>query len=165
MSDYVGRNLLRLMADRGLSIHQIAEQTGLDERTIRGISSGANKPHARSLHRLAEGLGVSVEEFFVDPTRLLCRRFDRQTNPIIEEVVESHRDLFAGWSEADFDELHSRVGAGGPLTFEGTLTTVGRMNRKRELHEKLDVLLESSQAEAISGIVSVLYEQILAEKG
>jgi transcriptional regulator with XRE-family HTH domain len=164
MSEYVGGNLLRLMAGQGLSIRQVAEKTGLDERTIRGILGGANKPRARSLHCLAAGLGVAVEEFFVDPTQLLYRRFDRQTNPVVEEVIEAHRELFTGWGEADFDELHSRVGAGGPLTFAGTLAAVRQMNRKRELHQKLDLLLESSQAEAISAVVDVLHEQIVVSK-
>lgn len=161
MSDYARENLLRLMAQRGLSIHQVAESTALDERTIRGILGGANKPHARTLHRLAEGLGVEVDEFFLDPTQLLYRRFDRRTNPMVGEVLQSHRELFDGWSEADFDELHSRVGAGGPLTREGTLVAVGQMNHKRKLHEKLDVLLESSQAETIGGIIELICKQVV----
>jgi len=164
MSDYAGKNLLRLMAGSGLSIQQVAEKTGLDERTIRGILGGTSKPHARTLHRLAEGLGAPVDEFFLDPAQLLYRRFDRQANPVVEEVLQAHRELFTGWAEADFDELHSRVGGGGPLTFEGALSAVRQMNRKRELHEKLDLLLESSQAELIGGIMEVLYDQIVVEK-
>jgi transcriptional regulator with XRE-family HTH domain len=166
MSDFARENLERLLAAAGLSIHQAAEQTGVDERTIRGILGGKKrkKPHARTLHRLAEGLGVSVEEFFVDPSQLLYRRFDRRTNPMVEEVLESQPELFAGWSEADFDELHSRVGAGGPLTREGAITAVRHMNRKRQLHEKLDLLLESSHAKLIGGIVELLHEQVVVNR-
>ena len=89
MSDHAGENLLRLMARAKLSIQEVVEATGVDQRTIRGIASGANKPHARTLHRLAEGLGVSVDEFFVDPAQLLYRRFDRHTNPLVEELLQS----------------------------------------------------------------------------
>ena len=161
MPDHARENLLRLMAAGGLSVRQVAEQTGLDERTIRGILGGGNKPHAQTLHHLAEGLGVKVDEFFVDPAQLLYRRFDRQTNPLVAEVLETHRDLFDGWTEADFDELHSRVGTGGALTAEGALQAVRRMNYKRELHEKLDLLLESSQADVAAGVLNVLYEKIV----
>ncbi|MBN2476893.1 MAG: helix-turn-helix transcriptional regulator [Pirellulales bacterium] len=164
MSDHAADNLSRLMADQGLSIHQAARQTGVDERTIRAILGG-NKPHARTLNRLAKGLDVRVDEFYVDPSQLLYRRFDRRTNPVIEEVMETHKGLFAGWGEADFDELHSRMGTGGVLTFEGALAAVRQMNRKRELHEKLDVLLESSRAEDIGGIVDVLYGQVVVQDG
>jgi transcriptional regulator with XRE-family HTH domain len=160
MSQYASENLLRLMADRGLSIHQAARSTGLDERTIRAVLRGGSRPHARTLHRLAAGLGVKVDEFFVDPVQLLYRRFDRQTNPLVEEVLETHQELFAGWTEADFDELHSRVGAGGSLTREGTLQAVRHMNRKRQLHDRLDLLLETSHAKLAGNIIDTLYEEI-----
>ncbi len=104
---------------------------------------------------------MKVDEFFVDPAQLLYRCFDRQTNPLVAEVIETHGELFAGWTQADFDELHSRVGTGGPLTVEGALTAVRHMNQKRELHEKLDLLLESSQAEVAADILKVLYDKIV----
>ena len=165
MSDHARENLLRLMAAGGWSVRRVADQTGLDERTIRGILSGGNKPHPQTLHRLADGLGVKMDEFFVDPAQLLYRRFDRETNPVVAEVIETHGKLFEGWTEADFDELHSRVGTGGALTVEGTLKAVGHMNHKRELHEKLDLLLESSHAEVAAGVLDVLYEKIVVGSG
>jgi len=163
MPDYAGDNLARLMAAAGLSIGEIAEKTGLDQRTIRGILTGTNKPQARTLHRLAAGLGVSVDEFFVDPAQLLYRRFDRRTNPVVEEVIRTRGELFADWGAADFDELNSRVGAGGALTREGALAAVHQMNRKRELHEKLDLVLESSHAELVGGMIDLAYEQVVVD--
>ncbi len=159
MTDYTQENLLRLMAAAGLSVEQVTEKTGVDKRTIRAILNASHRPHPRTLHRLAEGLGVSIDEFFVDPSRLLYRRFDRQTNPVIAEVVESHGELFAQWTEADFDELHSRVASGGPLLADGALAAVQAMNRKRALMEKLAVLLETGYAELIAGIIELFYGQ------
>jgi transcriptional regulator with XRE-family HTH domain len=159
MNDHTRENLLRLMATVGLSVRGVAEQTSLDERTIRGILNGGNKPHAQTLHRLAKGLGVKVDEFFVDPAQLLYRRFDRHTNPVVAEVIETHGELVDGWTEADFDELHSRVGTGGSFTVHGALASIQQMNQKHELHDKLDLLLESSQAEVAAGILNVLYEK------
>ncbi|MEN6459562.1 MAG: helix-turn-helix transcriptional regulator [Thermoguttaceae bacterium] len=159
MPTYARENLLRLMAEKGLSARDVACQTGLDERTIRGIASGGHKPHAGTLHRLALGLGVKVDEFFVDPAQLLYRRFDRHTNPVVAAVLEDQPGLFDGWTEADFDELHSRVGAGGALTVEGALVAVQQMNRRRLLHDELDLILESSHAELAAGILNVIYEK------
>ena len=163
MPDYTRENLLRLMADGGLSIHQVAGQTGLDQRTIRGLLARENKPRARTIHRLAQGLGVPVEEFFIDPAQLLYRHFDRhfdrQTNPVVEEVLQDRPELFTGWTEADFDELYSRVGAGGGLTREGAVAAAEGMNHKRELHRKLDLLLESSHADVIGGMIDAAYER------
>lgn len=165
MSDHTRENLLRLIAAGGLSVRGVAERTGLDERTIRGILVGGNKPHVQTLHRLAQGLGVKVDEFFVDPAQLLYRRFDRHTNPMVAEVIETHGELFDGWTEADFDELHSRVGTGGSLTAKGALVAVRHMNQKRDLHEKLDLLLESSHAELAADILDVLYEKVVVGRG
>jgi hypothetical protein len=109
-------------------------------------------------------LEVSSDEFFVDPAQLLYRRFDRETNPVVEEVIEAHPEVFADWSAAEFDELHSRVGAGGALTVEGTLTAACEMNAKRQLHEKFTVLLESSQADVIARIIEVMYENVVEEE-
>ena len=164
MPEHAGKNLLRLMASARLSLGEVAERTGVDPRTIRGITNGGHNPRPRTLRRLADGLGVSVDEFFVDPARLLYRRFDRQTNPLVEEVLQDHRELFEGWREADFDELHSRVGAGGALTCAGALAAVKRMNRKRDLHDKLDVLLESNHAQTIGGILDLMYGQAVENK-
>lgn len=164
MSHRVAENLKRLLAAVGLSIAEAAAATGLDERTIRGILRGTNRPHTRTLRRLADGLGVKVDELFVDPAQLLYRCFDRQTNPMVDQVVETHPELFEGWTEAEFDELHSRVGTGGPLTAEGALAAVEQMNLKRHLHEKLDLLLETSQANTVRRILEVMYEQVALEE-
>jgi transcriptional regulator with XRE-family HTH domain len=163
MSAHARENLSRLMAARGLTVCGVAEQTGLHLRTVRGILRGRQRPHARTLQQLAEGLGVAVDEFFVDPAQLLYRRFDRQTNPVVAEVIDEHQELFRGWTEAHFDELHSRVGTGGALTREGALAAVHLMNRRRELHDKLDLLLESSHAEVAAGILNLLYEKIVVK--
>ncbi len=159
MTSYARENLLRLMAAAGLSQRQVVEQTGLNARTVRGIIRGGHKPHARTLHRLSKGLGVKVDEFFVDPAKLLYRRFDRRTNPVVAKVVEEHRELFHNWTEADFDELHSRAGEGDTLTVKGILAAVRHMNRKRELHEKFDILLESAHAEIAAGVLNVFYQE------
>ena len=58
--------------------------------------------------------------------------------------------------------MNSTAGwAGGSLTAEGALAAVSQMNQKRELHEKLDLFLESSQAEVAAGILNVLYEKVV----
>jgi transcriptional regulator with XRE-family HTH domain len=161
MSDHVHENLHRLMAERGWSAREVAGRSGLDGRTIRGILRGTNRPRAATLHRLAEGLGVKVEELFLDPALLLHRRFDRATNPAVEQLVDEQPELFAGWSERDFDELHSRVGAGGPLSAEGARQAAEHINRKRELHHKLDLILESSQSRTVGGVIELLYDQVI----
>ena len=165
MADYTGNNLRRLMAVHGWTTDQVAAQTGLDRRTIKAILDGRHKSHPRTIKRLADGLGVAVDEFFVDPSQLLYRQFDRGTNPAVDELLASRPELFADWTSADFEELHSRVGTGGPLTVEGVREAATRMNLHRETHEKMAVLLESSQADVVRGIVDLLYAQVVVKPG
>lgn len=161
MSAPLAENLARLLADRGWSVADLARHSAVDGRTIRGLLAGRKQPHARTLRRLADGLGVCPDEFFLDPAALLYRHFDRRTNPAVQEVVAAHPEVFDGWTEAEFDELHSRVGTGGALTREGALAAAKRMNQRRELVEKLAVLLETDQAEVIAGMIDLLYAKIL----
>jgi transcriptional regulator with XRE-family HTH domain len=162
MAECAPENLRRLMSQRGLTIDEVAQMSGLDQRTVKAVLDGTNRPHPKTVYQLAEGLAVSADEFFVDPSQLLYRCLDRQTNPVVAELVEESGALFQGWTSADFDELHSRVGTGGPLTMEGARAAVEAMNRNRGLHEKLSLLLESSQADLIRGIVEMMYEKVVA---
>ncbi len=154
----VSENLWRLMADRLLTTDQLAERSRVDKRTIRAILDRRNRPRPRTIGRLAEALGVPTGELLVEPARRTYRStFDQATNPLVEQVIESHPEVFAQWTDADYEELHSRMGTGGALTADGALEAARTMNAKRELHEKLEVLLETGQAEVIAGIVELMY--------
>lgn len=158
-------NVRRLMARSGMTLQQVVAAAGLNERTIKAILSGRSKPHARTLHRLADGLGVAADELFQNPSLLTHRLFDQRTNPVVQEVIDSRPHLFEGWTQADFEELYSRFGTGGALTASGTAQVVVAMNRKREVHQKVALLLESGEAEFLSGVVDLLYQKIIVPRG
>ena len=160
-SNQFAANLHRILARQGRTFAEVVERTGVDERTIRAILAGKHKPQARTLHKLATGLQVEADEFFQDPSLLAYRAFDRATNPLVDEIVENHPQLFAGWSQGDFDELYSRVGAGGALTAEGTREAVEQMNRKHDLLRKVALLLETGEADVLAGIIELLYKRVV----
>lgn len=97
----VALNVRRLMARSGLTLEQVIAATGLSERTVKALVAGTSKPHARTLHRLAEGLGVSVDELFQNASLLAHRLFDRRANPAVDELIGSQPGWFDGWREAD----------------------------------------------------------------
>ncbi len=156
-----GRNLHELMARFGLTVRSLAERSRLDERTIRGIlNHEIGRPHARTLNKLAAGLGVEVRELF-DAEVQHRRQFDRATNPVVAEAIQQRPEVFEGWQEPDFDELYSQFGAGGELTLSGALESAKAMNRKREVMTKLAVVLESSEAELMSQIVEAFFQRVV----
>ncbi len=155
-----GANIRRLMARLDMTLHDVVEATGLDHRTIRSIVDGVSRPHARTLHKLAEGLGVSTDELFQDPYQAGQALFDRATNPVVAEVIEAHPDLFTHWTPNDFDELFSRMAVGGELTKEGTLVAAKEMNVRQELMYQVAVILESDRANLMREFTSMLFRQV-----
>ena len=81
----------------------------------------------------------------------------------MEGIVSNRPELFEGWTEADFDELYSRFGTGGALTTSAA-EIVMAMNRQRDVHQKVALLLESSEAQLLSGLVDLLYQKIIVAK-
>jgi transcriptional regulator with XRE-family HTH domain len=156
----IATNVRRVMAREGFTYGDVVEATGLDERTVRGLVRGANNPHARTLHKFAQGLGISIDELF-QPVALRARQaFDRATNPLVQEVVGANADLFSAWSPADFDELYSQFGHGGPLSEEGVRAAAEAINAKRTLLRKVAVILESSESELLADFVKLLYRRV-----
>ena len=153
-------NLRRLMARQGVSLDELAGDSGVDRRTIAGVLHGKKRPHSRTLHRLAEALSVPADEFCQDPSLLAHRAFNRQTNPLVDEIIAERPELFAEWREADFDELYSRFGTGGALTRSGAVAAAERMNRVRAVQEKVAFVLETHEAELLEQFVELLYRRI-----
>jgi len=147
------------MVRQGLTLLGVVEATGLDERTIRSILRGTTRPHARTLHKLATGLGIDADDLFVNPVEEAAR-FDRRANPAAAQIVRRHPELFAGWAPGDFEEYFSRVGVGGELTEAGALAYAAATNRRRELLTQVAVILESVESEHLSEIVDMLYRRV-----
>ena len=152
-------NVRRLMARDGLTYTDVVAATGLDERTVRGLLRGTGRPHARTLHRLAEGLGVSSDELFQPPVAS-ARQFDRATNSLVEIAVADHPATFDGWTEADFNELYSRFGTGGALSDAGVVAAAEAMNAKRTLLQQVSVILESGESDLLKNLVDLLYRRV-----
>jgi transcriptional regulator with XRE-family HTH domain len=160
----VAHNVRRLMARHGMTYDDVVEASGLDQRTVRGIARAEKNPHARTLQRLAAGFGVAVDELFIDGACLAVAGFDRATNPMVDQIVESYPELFDGWTTADFAELASRFGHGGGLTEEGALEAAETMNRKREVLARARVILESSDARLLEEFIKLLYERVKVDR-
>jgi transcriptional regulator with XRE-family HTH domain len=160
-----GTNIRRLMARLDMTLQDVVEATGLDERTLRSMVQGHTRPHARTLHRLASGLGVSTDELFQDPLSAGHAAFDRATNPAVVEVLDQYPACFVGWSTADFDELFSRMALGGELTSDGVLAAATAMNARREVLRQVAVLLETSEADLVREFIDLLYRRATDMEG
>ena len=155
-----GTNVRRLMARLDMTFDDVVQATGLDQRTVRSLLHGNTRPHARTLYKLAEGLGVATDVLFQDPYQAGRAAFDRATNPGVAEVMEARPELFEKWSQSDFDELFSRMGVGGQLTESGAVAAAEAINARRELLYQVQVILESSEADLMQAFVELLFRRI-----
>ncbi len=155
-----GANVRRLMARLDMTQQDVVDASGLDQRTVRSILQGVTRPHAHTLHKLAEGLGVAADELFQDPYQAGQAAFDRATNPAVADVVEARPELFEGWTQADFNELFSRMALGGALTESGVLASAEAMNARRQLLHQVAVILESGEAELMRDFVALLFRRV-----
>jgi transcriptional regulator with XRE-family HTH domain len=155
-----GANLRRLMARLDMTLAEVVDATGLDERTVRSMLHGDTRPHARTLHKLAEGLGIDTDELFQDPYRTGHWAFDKATNPQVALAIENRPELFADWTDADFAELYSRMAVGGELTEEGALAAATAMNARRELLYQVSVILETGDADVLREFIGILFRRV-----
>ena len=154
-----GANVRRVMVRLNMKLAEVVEATGLDERTVRSILRGTTRPHARTLHKLASGLGINPDELFRDP-RAQAAAFDRAANPAAARVIDAYPELFARWTPAEFEELFSRVAVGGELTEQGAVAAARAMNSRRELMKHVALILESGEAELLREFVDLLYRRV-----
>lgn len=164
------RNFLKLLERKGMSIKRLAQQTGVSLQTLRYWKrSGISYSRDERLEIVARVLGVGdpqalFEENLEPPTRVApagwpsdSSKLDLQTNPVVQYVLSDQPELFLGFEPADWDELYSLHGTGGPLTYDGVCEAARQVARKRELRRKFDALLETEHFESLAHLIDVLY--------
>jgi len=59
----LGRNLMRLCAERGKSLERVAYESGVSKGYIYDIAKGRGNPSVLILHRIASALEATVSRF------------------------------------------------------------------------------------------------------
>jgi transcriptional regulator with XRE-family HTH domain len=62
MRGLVGRNLLKIRLEKGLSQEELAARAGFNQHYISEMEAGKRNPTITSLYEIAEGLGVEPVE-------------------------------------------------------------------------------------------------------
>ena len=133
--------------------HLQAEIDGLPVENIEPVHQTRYAPSG--------SLSVLHSLFEQNPTYdSLTKQFDRQSNWIVQEVCEQSPELFADWSEEEWDELFSSFGVGGELNEHGVRVQADAINKKRNTIYQLQVVLETHLADAARNIIHSLYETV-----
>src|SRR5262245_50678684 len=78
---HLGRNIASLREARGHTQQQIAQVAGIPRATWANLESGSANPTLAVLIRVAQALGVRVEEL-IEPPRRLGRLYKADTLPV-----------------------------------------------------------------------------------
>lgn len=66
----IGKEIKRLREEKGMSIRQLADKTGVIYSSIPAIESGKTDIRVGTLIRIAKGLGVSPEEILIGAKKM-----------------------------------------------------------------------------------------------
>lgn len=182
--------LQSLCLSRGWDMGQLAREAGVSRTTLHHWQSRrTERPRLSTVFKLADALGVKPMQLMTGmvagPAREISANragiggepgpgpresermppgeatlFDRQTNWCVQEVCERFPELFAEWTEQEWDELFSSFGVGGELNEQGVREQVEAINQRRTILYELQVVLETHLAEAARGIIHSLYEAV-----
>jgi transcriptional regulator with XRE-family HTH domain len=62
MSEWLGLELQRIREERGLTVEELAEKSGISATTIRAVERGVREPHMDTVAKLAKPLGLTFDE-------------------------------------------------------------------------------------------------------
>ena len=167
-------NLLYLMRRDKIDYDQLEAKTikvsppGIPKnRLIQWVKQNAEQPTHNYREILARVFNIPNPQSLIDDDlQTVEREISAQTwqvkslNPVIDDVMASHPDIFRGWTERDFDWLRSIRGHGGALTQEGVLNFAHRHNIDRQILEKTRELLHSEKREVIHSVIMSLWESL-----
>ena len=112
------KNRIReIMQAQGMTIQKLANKSGVSRRTVQNIVNGMESCHMETMVKLAEALGVSLAEIFLEPYEQIVRygekseEADKAEIPGTMEIAEEHgaysvpadRETSEGFAEAIFN--------------------------------------------------------------
>ena len=95
MQDTLARKLRVLRAERGLTLREAEELTGVDKDTLSKIERGLRRPYDVTLSKLAKGYGVPVEELLEEPAPLA--EAPREAGPPEKSEEERRSGYLRSW--------------------------------------------------------------------
>jgi transcriptional regulator with XRE-family HTH domain len=104
MQDTLAWKLRVLRAERGLTLREAEELTGVDKDTLSKIERGLRRPYDVTLSKLAKGYGVPVEELLEEPVPLA--EAPREAGPPEKSEEERRSGYLRSWRAFVYKLVH-----------------------------------------------------------
>jgi transcriptional regulator with XRE-family HTH domain len=170
----VAEKIARLVAERGWNQDEFARRAGIHRTTARGILTHPERePRNQTLRQCADALNLTVHELVAVPLEKLLPRAraiagtpaappDFSSQPLLQTWLTRNPDRAALLTPAELEELLSLQGTGGPMTLPGVEHFVEIIERKRELHRRLEVIAGTEYLDLVEQVVELVYAKIRA---
>jgi hypothetical protein len=170
--------IARLVQERGWNQEEFARIARLNRHTARQILLPGPRRRLRNatVGACARALGLTVNELRTQPLERLLPRMaeghpangdsplrrlsEEATQPELRAWTERNPDRAARLTGAEADELLALQGSGGPLTAFGVESFVERLERRRNLIERVQVVAGTEYLDLLEQLVGLLYEKV-----
>ena len=107
----IGRRLRGARGERGLTLQQVAEASGLTRAFISQLERGETSASVSSLYRICSALGVELQELFEPPQSSLVRASERKASFLGGTGVVDY--LLTPESERRAELIETQIDPGG----------------------------------------------------
>lgn len=170
----IARRIRACCMERGWDEIELARRADVSRTTLYHLRLGKiRRPRITTLTALAEAFDLPLDHFlwghFEPPQPAVSSRsgasrdFDRSTNQAVRQVHEEHPQLFADWTDREWEELYSTFGVGGAMNEEGVIANATQINESRRTRRQLDVIMETHLREVAARVIESLYRMVIPE--
>jgi transcriptional regulator with XRE-family HTH domain len=170
--------IARLVQERGWNQEDLARAARLNRHTARQILLPGPRRRLRNatIGACARALGLTVNELRTQPLERLLPRmaegqpangdsplrrlYEQATQPELRAWTERNPDRAARLTGKEIDELLALQGNGGPLTAFGVESFVERLERRRNLVERVNAVAGTEYLDLLEQLVGLLYEKV-----
>lgn len=171
---HIARRIRACCMERGWDEIELARRADVSRTTLYHLRLGKiRRPRISTLTALAEAFELPLERFLwgqPEPPPPAAATpsgesqvFDRSTNRAVQQVHGNHPQLFAHWTDREWEELYSTFGVGGALNEEGVIANARQINESRRTRRQLDVILETHLREVAARMIESLYRMVIPE--
>ncbi len=175
--------IARLVEEKGWNQEDFAKIAGLNRQTIRQILQppGDRRLRNATIARCAQALNLSVHELRTVPVeRLLLRMrrppasvngdarlhrlYEQATHPDLRAWIERNPERSRQLTQEEVDDLLAMQGDDGPLTAVGAEGLIGRMERRRNLLQRVQTIARSEYLDLLEQLVGLIYEKVQPDR-
>ena len=171
--DPLAARLRRECAQRGWDWAELARRAEISRTTLYHWEQGrTGRPRSKTLHKIAAALGIGIDDLAPSKPPILKQTpasTTLQPSPrtsklpaSLQQVVQAHPELTAGWTEENLTEMCAALPSDS-ATLKSILSTIESINRARLTLRKLHRVMQTHMTGTAVELVETLHRLAFPE--